>query len=73
MPATYLYVTSFCNQAHRLIDGKPVAHECFVIPPRALEEERAGHFDKAHELIEAGKTSFLYGDKSLPHHFGTKE
>jgi hypothetical protein len=33
------YVTSFCNFAHRLKDGKPIEHECYIIPPRLLKLE----------------------------------
>lgn len=34
------YVTSFCNFPHRMSDGKPIGHECYVIPPRLLKAER---------------------------------
>jgi hypothetical protein len=40
-----IYVSSFCNFAHRLKDGKPIEHECYVIPPRLLELERSDHPD----------------------------
>ncbi len=36
------YVTSFCNFAHRLSDGKPINHECYIIPPKFLEQEIQG-------------------------------
>ncbi len=38
--STGFYVTTFCNRAHQLSDGKPIAHECYVIPPRLLKAER---------------------------------
>lgn len=47
------YVTTFCNKAHRMRDGKPVAHECYVLPPAALRAERDGDMRRAIELIQA--------------------
>lgn len=35
-----MYCTSFCNRNHRLTDGKPIDHECYIIPPRLLIAER---------------------------------
>jgi hypothetical protein len=34
-----LYTTAFCNRAHRLRDGKPVGHECYVLDPAKLRLE----------------------------------
>ena len=42
-PDKGFYVTSFCNFAHRLKDGKPLNHECYVIPPLLLRLEMADH------------------------------
>ncbi len=39
------YVSTFCNFAHRVADGKPIEHECFIIAPKALAEEMAGVYD----------------------------
>lgn len=63
-----LYVTTFCNFAHRMEDGKPVEHECYILPPAALEAEcgrpawargRSGEgapdYEKAIEIIQAAK------------------
>lgn len=36
------YVSTMCNFAHRLSDGKPVNHECYVIPPKLLQAESDG-------------------------------
>lgn len=49
------YVTTRCNFAHRLSDGKPIAHECDVIPPAALAAEMEGDYDRAIDLIQAAK------------------
>ena len=40
MDNSKFYVTTFCNFAHRLEDGKPLDHECYVIPPSFLKQER---------------------------------
>lgn len=41
------YVTSFCNFAHDLDTGRPIGHECYVIPPALLRGEMAGKIDHA--------------------------
>ena len=38
------YCTSFCNFAHRLRDGMPVNHECYVLNPAGLRAEMAGDY-----------------------------
>jgi hypothetical protein len=50
-----IYTTTYCNRGHRLSDGKPVAHECHVLPPKALAAERSGDYALATRLIEAAK------------------
>jgi hypothetical protein len=50
-----IYHTSYCNHGHRLSDGRPINHECYVLPPKALEAERAGDCKRAIQLIEAAK------------------
>jgi hypothetical protein len=34
------FVTTFCAQPHSLNDGKPLRHECYIIPPKLLKMER---------------------------------
>ena len=46
-----LYCTTFCNKPHRLEDGKPVEHECFIIPTAALHAEREGDMDRANDIL----------------------
>lgn len=70
--AIQTYCTSFCNQAHRMHDGKPVAHECYIIPPAALTAERDGNTQLAIELIQAGKKYRLWGEVSLKPHRGVR-
>lgn len=49
------YATTFCNRAHRTRDGKPVAHNCFILPPAALRLERDGDIPGAIAAIDAAK------------------
>jgi len=51
----HIYCTSYCNKGHRLHDGKPVGHECHVLPSKALASERAGDTDEAIRIIQAAK------------------
>jgi len=46
------YVSTYCNFAHRMSTGRPIGHECIVIPPAALEAEREGDFDKAIAILQ---------------------
>lgn len=47
--------TTYCNQPHRLSDGKPINHECHVLPTPALHAEKAGDVSTAVELLAAWK------------------
>jgi hypothetical protein len=49
--AERIFCTSFCNHGHRLSDGKPIDHECYVLNPKALEAERAGNYALACQLL----------------------
>lgn len=49
------YVTTFCNFAHRLKDGKPIGHECYVLPTEALCAERDGDMGRAQEVMSKWK------------------
>lgn len=46
-----IYCTTFCNYGHRVGDGKPVGHECYILPPEAISAEIDGDFERAIELI----------------------
>lgn len=59
-----VYCTTYCNQGHRLSDGKPVDHECHILPPKALQAEREGDYE--------GATVILAGAKPLKVHRGVK-
>ncbi len=45
------YCTTFCNKLHRLVDGKPVDHECFVLPTEALKLEKEGNVSSALAIL----------------------
>lgn len=54
-PGTF-YVTTFCNFAHRLSDGAPINHECFVLSPSKLRAEMraetSADFDKIGSMVQ---------------------
>jgi hypothetical protein len=49
------YCTSYCNHGHSLQNGRPLNHECYVLPPKALALEMHGKTERAIEVIEAAK------------------
>lgn len=51
MPRTF--VTSFCNFPHNLATGRPIEHECYVLPVAALLAEKHGRFDDANRTLAA--------------------
>lgn len=55
-----IYCTTYCNHGHRLSDGKPVGHECYVLPTAALHAEKAGRTTQAVEILGQWK-------KKTPH------
>jgi hypothetical protein len=50
-----VYATTYCNKGHRISDGMPVNHECYVLPPAALRAERDGDIPRAIDIIQAAK------------------
>ncbi len=50
MTKVALYLTSFCNKLHRLSDGKPVEHECYVLNVDTLRREQRGEDCKGLEV-----------------------
>jgi hypothetical protein len=56
------YVTTFCNFAHSLRTGRPIGHECHILPVAALEAERNGDMDTAIEILRTqGKGPVVKG------------
>jgi hypothetical protein len=60
MSAPVFYVTTFCNRAHHVATGKPLEHECRVLPPAALQAEIAGEYEIAIALLRADKHRARY-------------
>jgi hypothetical protein len=46
-----IYCTTYCNFGHYVDNGRPVKHECRVIPPAALKAEMAGDYERAIEIM----------------------
>ena len=51
LEAEAIYCTTYCNQGHVVRTGRPVGHECRVIPPKALRAEIDGDFKTAIEIL----------------------
>ncbi len=44
------YVSTFCNQAHDRVSGKPLNHECHILHPEDLTAETNGEFRQMRKL-----------------------
>jgi hypothetical protein len=51
MREIYAYVTTYCNKPRRMVDGKPIKHECYILPTLALKREREGDVRGAIDAI----------------------
>lgn len=49
------YVSTYCNHPHNIKTGKPIRHECRIIPPAALRAEMAGDYETAVEIMQGKK------------------
>lgn len=49
------WISTYCNFPHRMSNGAPIAHECDVLPPAALEAEREDRIDDAIAIIRANR------------------
>jgi hypothetical protein len=65
----FYYVSSYCNQSHRTIDGKPVEHECRIIPPAALRAEAEGDYERANEIMRSRKVRMMRRGIKAPEGF----
>ena len=46
-----IYCTSFCNMGHNIRTGRPIAHECYIIPPKLLKAEMTlTNWDEIHNI-----------------------
>jgi hypothetical protein len=48
-----IYCSGYCNRGHRVSDGKPVEHECRIIPPDALQAEMSGDTALACDILRS--------------------
>ena len=49
-----IYCTTFCNQGHDVLTGKPVGHECYIIHPEDLYTEAEGTDEEVSALCKRG-------------------
>lgn len=50
-PMHVFYVSSYCKRLHCVGDGRPIHHECFVLPPAVIQAEQKGQIWLAAVLI----------------------
>jgi len=50
-----VYASTYCNKGHSMKTGRPIKHECRVIPPAALRAERDGDFATAIAIMQGRK------------------
>ena len=58
------YVTTYCNKAHDKADGKPIEHECRIIPVEALRAEWNGDFEAAIDIISKSPAKWMRRGKA---------
>jgi hypothetical protein len=58
-----IYCTTFCNFAHYEDTGRPIAHECYIIPAPCLQIEREHGPSVA---LESEAWRRFYADKGRP-------
>ena len=58
-----IYCTTFCNFGHYVDTGRPIGHECRIIPPRLLRKEMsgAGCCWDAHDYAELHRQPIVVG------------
>ena len=58
---TDIYCSTYCNMGHRISTGRPVGHECRIIPPAALQAESEGDYKKAIEILDKAPFRIVKG------------
>lgn len=60
-----IYATTFCNMGHDAKTGRPVRHECYILPPAAIKAEREDNFAEANRVLleweRSGKRRMIRG------------
>lgn len=59
--AAPIYLTTYCNRWHEIERGRPIGHECHVLPPAAIRAEMRGEFEEAIGKIERAKPLRTHG------------
>jgi hypothetical protein len=59
------YVTTYCNRPHRVRDGMPINHECYVLPRAALLAEMDGDMEEAQQLLQKWAKGTRYTNKGI--------
>jgi len=61
------YVTTFCNRAHRLLDGKPIGHNCYVLDLAKLRLEAEGRMDEIEgSIVKEPRREMRRGTRENP-------
>ena len=50
-----IFYTTYCNKGHRVSNGRPIDHECHILPPAALRAEIDGDYTLAMKLLDEAK------------------
>lgn len=61
MAKRQIYCSSYCNFGHYLDTGRPIDHECIVIPPEALALERDGDVEGAIQILAHASRKTVIG------------
>jgi hypothetical protein len=48
-------IASFCGNVHKMDDGRPVDHKCFILPTEALVAERDGDMKRSWQIMQGWK------------------
>jgi hypothetical protein len=64
--STGIYCSTYCNFGHDVETGKPIDHECIIIPPEALAAEMGGDYERAIELMRGKSGKMLRGKRIKP-------
>lgn len=59
-----IYCSSYCNHGHDKKDGKPVGHECIIIPPRSLLAESLGDYKLAIYVLQTSRRRVHKGKRA---------
>ena len=60
-----IWVSSYCNFAHEIKTGKPIEHECRIIPVKAIEAEIKGNIEDSTNILRNAPAKIMrYGVKS---------